>query len=134
MGLAGVNALEVKGAKKDGVWPAVEFIAALRQAEDLAKLPIGRRVVVIGGGMTAVDAAVQAKLLGSEEVTIVYPPRSGADGGLALRAGARVGCGRADRVQRRAGEVRGNGAVREMEFAYVAEGPEGLAETGETLR
>src|SRR5690606_3014574 len=33
---------------------------------------IGRRVVVIGGGMTAIDAAVQAKLLGAEEVTICY--------------------------------------------------------------
>ena len=29
-------------------------------------------VVVIGGGMTAVDAAVQSKLLGAENVTIVY--------------------------------------------------------------
>jgi glutamate synthase (NADPH/NADH) small chain len=29
-------------------------------------------VIVIGGGMTAVDAAVQAKLLGAENVTIVY--------------------------------------------------------------
>jgi glutamate synthase (NADPH/NADH) small chain len=29
-------------------------------------------VVVIGGGMTAIDAAVQSKLLGAEEVTIVY--------------------------------------------------------------
>ena len=36
------------------------------------KLPVGRRVVVIGGGMTAIDAAVQSKLLGAEEVTIVY--------------------------------------------------------------
>ncbi|UXN74193.1 FAD-dependent oxidoreductase [Devosia sp. A8/3-2] len=33
---------------------------------------MGRRVVVIGGGMTAVDAAVQSKLLGAEEVTMVY--------------------------------------------------------------
>jgi glutamate synthase (NADPH/NADH) small chain len=38
----------------------------------MAKLPIGRRVVVIGGGMTAVDAAVQSKLLGAEDVTIFY--------------------------------------------------------------
>ena len=30
------------------------------------------RVVVIGGGMTAVDAAVQSKLLGSEKVHLVY--------------------------------------------------------------
>jgi glutamate synthase (NADPH/NADH) small chain len=33
---------------------------------------VGRDVVVIGGGMTAVDAAVQSKLLGAQNVTIVY--------------------------------------------------------------
>ena len=55
-----------------GVEDAVDFIAELRQARDLASLPVGRRVVVIGGGMTAIDAAVQSKLLGAEEVTIVY--------------------------------------------------------------
>lgn len=56
----------------DAVVNAVDFIAGLRQADDYAALPIGRRVVVLGGGMTAVDAAVQAKKLGADEVTIVY--------------------------------------------------------------
>ena len=50
----------------------VDFIAELRQTADKSTLPIGRRVLVIGGGMTAVDAAVQSKLLGAEEVHMVY--------------------------------------------------------------
>ena len=72
MGLAGVNALGGEGEDAAGVRDAVEFISELRQASDLSSLPIGRRVVVLGGGMTAIDAAVQAKLLGAEEVTICY--------------------------------------------------------------
>jgi glutamate synthase (NADPH/NADH) small chain len=55
-----------------GIDDAVSFIVDLRQSADLATLPIGRRVVVVGGGMTAIDAAVQAKKLGADEVTMVY--------------------------------------------------------------
>ncbi|MGW9229240.1 NAD(P)-dependent oxidoreductase [Pseudorhizobium sp. NPDC055634] len=72
MGLAGVNGLGIEGEDLAGVEDAVDFIAALRQAVDKADIPIGRRVVVLGGGMTAIDAAIQAKLLGAEEVTICY--------------------------------------------------------------
>ena len=72
MGLAGVNALRAEGEEAEGVENAVDYIATLRQADDLSRLPIGRRVVVIGGGMTAIDIAVQARLLGAEEVTICY--------------------------------------------------------------
>ena len=72
IGLAGVNALKVDGESLPGVEDAVDFIAKLRQSDDKGTVAIGRRVVVLGGGMTAIDAAVQAKLLGAEEVTICY--------------------------------------------------------------
>jgi dihydropyrimidine dehydrogenase (NAD+) subunit PreT len=72
MGLAGVNALGAKNEDAKGISDAVDYIANLRQSKDLAKLPVGRKVLVIGGGMTAIDVAIQSKLLGAEDVTILY--------------------------------------------------------------
>ncbi len=72
LGLQGVNALGSKDENAKGIEDAVGYIAELRQAKDLAKLPVGRKVLVIGGGMTAIDVAVQSKLLGAEDVTILY--------------------------------------------------------------
>jgi glutamate synthase (NADPH/NADH) small chain len=84
IGLAGVNRLGLAGeGALNGVMDAVDWIARLRQATDLSTVPVGRRVVVVGGGMTAIDAAVQSRLLGAEEVTILY--RRGED---AMKASA----------------------------------------------
>ncbi len=74
IGLGDVNALEIPGATSAGVEDAVEFIAKLRQCPDPAQMQsdVGNNVVVIGGGMTAIDAAIQSKLLGAENVSVVY--------------------------------------------------------------
>ncbi|HIH2656649.1 NAD(P)-dependent oxidoreductase [Burkholderia cenocepacia] len=77
MGLGGVRALAIDGEQLGGVMNAVDFIAQVRQADALANVPVGRRVVVIGGGNTAIDAAVQSRKLGAERVTMVY--RRGVD-------------------------------------------------------
>ena len=73
LGLGATNKLGLTGEEAlVNVADAVDWIADLRQAPDLSTLPIGRRVIVVGGGMTAVDAAVQSKRLGAEIVTMVY--------------------------------------------------------------
>ena len=77
IGLGGGNMLGIPGEEAEGVADAVAFIDDLRQTDKLSSVPVGRQVVVIGGGMTAIDAAVQARLLGAEEVTIAY--RRGAE-------------------------------------------------------
>ena len=72
MGLSGVNSLRCDGEDFENVDDAVSFISGLRQSENFSDVKVGRDVVVIGGGMTAVDAAVQSKLLGSQNVSLVY--------------------------------------------------------------
>ncbi len=72
LGLDATNTLSIAGDDLEGVQDAVDYIATLRQADDLASLPVGQQVVVIGGGMTAIDMAVQIKRLGARDVTMVY--------------------------------------------------------------
>lgn len=72
IGLGEVNDAGLNVTGLDQVENAVEFIARLRQQQNINELNVGRRIVVIGGGMTAIDAAVQSRLLGAEDVTVVY--------------------------------------------------------------
>jgi glutamate synthase (NADPH/NADH) small chain len=72
IGLSGSNELGIEGETKNGVVNATDYIVDLRQAEDKSTLPVGKAVVVIGGGMTAIDIAIQSRHLGAEQVHIVY--------------------------------------------------------------
>ena len=72
IGLGQSNDLGIDGEDKEGVINAIDYIAELRQADDKSKLPIGKTVVVIGGGMTAIDIAVQSRHLGAQQVHMVY--------------------------------------------------------------
>lgn len=76
-GLTGVRTLAIDGEQLSGVMNAVDFIEQVRQADALENVPVGRRVVVIGGGNTAIDAAVQSRKLGAQRVTMAY--RRGVD-------------------------------------------------------
>jgi len=72
IGLSDVNSLGIPGEELPGVLDAAKFIETIRQSKDLSLLPVGRNVVVIGGGNTAVDISIQMKKLGAEFVTMVY--------------------------------------------------------------
>jgi len=72
IGLGASRQLGLTGEDAPGLMAAVGYIAELRQAADLSKLPLPRRAVVIGAGNTAIDMAVQIQRLGAEEVTLVY--------------------------------------------------------------
>jgi len=69
-GLGTTNTLSIDGIDANGVVDAVDFIAQLRQ--NPTSVDVGSTVVVIGGGMTAIDAAVQSKVLGAKQVSVVY--------------------------------------------------------------
>jgi dihydropyrimidine dehydrogenase (NAD+) subunit PreT len=77
IGLSASRQLGLTGEDAPGLMAAVEYIAALRQAEDLARLPVPKRAIVIGAGNTAIDMAVQIQRMGAEDVTLVY--RRGAE-------------------------------------------------------
>lgn len=72
IGLQASRRLGLTGEDAPGLAAAVDYIAALRQAADLSALPLPRRALVIGGGNTAIDIAVQLRRLGTDDVTIAY--------------------------------------------------------------
>ena len=71
MGVGVARQLDIPGEGLEGVEDAIRFIYQLRD-KGYTSVPVGDKVAVIGMGMTAIDAATQAKRLGAKEVTLVY--------------------------------------------------------------
>jgi glutamate synthase (NADPH/NADH) small chain len=71
IGVGVARQLEIPGEKLEGVVDAIQFIYDIRD-KGYPSVPVGDKVAVIGMGMTAIDAATQAKRLGAKEVTLVY--------------------------------------------------------------
>ena len=132
IGLPGASALGIEGSDLPGVESAIDFIDRVRQAPR-ETIPVGRDVLVIGGGMTAIDAAVQARLLGAETVTIAYR-RSRAEMGasrweqdLATSKGVTI------RDRLRPVRVAASAPGLAVELEYTRLGPAGLEGTGEVV-
>jgi glutamate synthase (NADPH/NADH) small chain len=71
IGVGLAKKLNIPGEDLKGVEDAITFIYNLR-SKTYREISVGDKVAVIGMGMTAIDAATQAKRLGAKEVTVVY--------------------------------------------------------------
>ena len=113
-GLWADNLPKIDGIELDGVYAAVDFLKEARtRAEGFNP---GKKVLVVGGGDVAVDCAVSAKLLGAEDVKIVYrrtleeAPGNMTEFHYALSLGIGMTTGMAPAA------VKGNGKVEAVEF------------------
>lgn len=61
---------EIEGTELEGVYSALDYLKSARTCKE--KFNQGKKVIIVGGGDVAVDCAVTAKLLGAEEVRIIY--------------------------------------------------------------
>jgi len=71
IGVGVARQLDIRGEDLAGVEDAIRFIYNIR-TKGYPSIPVGDKVAVIGMGMTAIDAATQAKRLGAKEVTLIY--------------------------------------------------------------
>lgn len=71
VGMANVPSLGVEGENLAGVYDAIEFVKATKSGQ-LSQDFVGKRVVVIGAGNTAIDGATCSVRLGAENVKILY--------------------------------------------------------------
>ena len=133
MGLSGVNSLRCEGEDLQNVNDAVSFISDLRQADSFSNVKVGRNVVVIGGGMTAVDAAVQSKLLGAQNVSLVY--RRGKEDMSASVYEQELATSKGVRIIYNATplEISGNESLMDVKFGYTETIKSQLKQTGETF-
>ena len=69
VGLGAIQRLAIPGELLDGITNALDFIAGYKAGE-ITNSPA--KVIVIGAGNTAIDAAIAAIRLGASDVTIVY--------------------------------------------------------------
>ena len=113
-GLWADNLPKIDGIELDGVYAAVDFLKEARtKAEGFNP---GKKVLVVGGGDVAVDCAVSAKLLGAEDVKIVYrrtleeAPGNMTEFHYALSLGIGMTTGMAPAA------VKGNGKEEAVEF------------------
>ena len=118
IGLGRTNELGLPGEDKMNCFGAVEFIAELRQQRHA--VAVGRKVIVLGGGNTAMDAASEAARLGAETVLLAYRRGKADMGAYAFEYDLAKGVGVQAVFNVAPVEIVGHGAVAGVRFIRTA--------------
>ncbi|MBC7448460.1 MAG: FAD-dependent oxidoreductase [Hymenobacteraceae bacterium] len=118
IGLGGTNALRLPGEERAGCVGATEFIEQLRMGH--LTTTVGRRVVVLGGGNTACDAASESARLGAENVTLAYRRGKEEMGAYEFEYDLAKGVGVKGLFNVAPVEILGNGHVEGVRFVRTA--------------
>ncbi|TNE52829.1 MAG: hypothetical protein EP338_13645 [Bacteroidetes bacterium] len=114
VGLGATAFRNLPGEDKNGVYGAVEFIEDLRMNHE--KTHVGNRVIVLGGGNTAMDAASESARMGASEVTLAYRGSKEKMGAYDFEYELAVGAGVKGVFDASPTEILGNGSVSGVKF------------------
>jgi glutamate synthase (NADPH/NADH) small chain len=115
VGIGKTATLNLDGEDKKGVIGAVEFIERLRKLHHQLKVP--KKVVVIGGGNTAMDAASEAARMGARKTVLAYRNSKDKMGAFGFEYDLAISVGVDSLFNVTPLEIVGNGKVEGVKFA-----------------
>ncbi len=115
VGIGKTATLNLDGEDKKGVIGAVEFIERLRKLHHQLKVP--KKVVVIGGGNTAMDAASEAARMGARKTVLAYRNSKDKMGAYGFEYDLAISVGVDSLFNVTPLEIVGNGKVEGVKFA-----------------
>jgi dihydropyrimidine dehydrogenase (NAD+) subunit PreT len=115
VGLGKTRNLELEGEEKENVIGAVEFVEELRMKHH--KLAVPKKVVVLGGGNTAMDAASEAARMGAKKTVLAYRNSKEKMGAYSFEYDLAISAGVDSLFNVTPIAITGNGKVEGVKFA-----------------
>ncbi len=119
IGLGETSTLGIPGENIENCVGAVEFVEMLRMQHHNLKVP--KKVVVLGGGNTAMDAASECARMGAEDVTLAYRRSKDAMGAYHFEYDLAKGVGVKGLFNASPIEIIGNGTIKAVKFIKTEE-------------
>lgn len=117
IGLGNTNIPDLPGKDLDNCFGATEFIEQLKMNHTTTT--VGKKVVVLGGGNTAMDAASESARMGAEQVTLAYRRSKEAMGAYAFEYELAKEAGVKGMFGISPVKISGNGKVNEVTFVKM---------------